>query len=246
MRRLFGHEILETLPEIIRPTHTALLIIDLQNDFLSEGGYCERNGHPAADVEPLLTANLRLIDEARGRGIRRIYTRYVERKDGSLNAPARLARRLEFARDHADLQFCLEATWGYDLVSQIRPTNEDVIIDKTRGSAFIRTDLEERLRESRIQTLIVTGVAGGGCVEATVRDALQRDFYVVLPADCVSDCQSARYRDTVRAFERLLVRECYTSSDRLYAIWADQSREERSEQLGAPKRAAANDLNEVR
>jgi nicotinamidase-related amidase len=219
VREVFGHTVLESLEEIVQPQHTALVLIDLQNDFLSKGGYCDRSGHYAPRPGRLVVSNLRLRDSARQSHVMVVYTRYVERHDGSLYSAARLAKRLESARADA-LEFCVEGTWGYDLLPEVRPLVDELVIDKTRGSAFVRTNLEELLRRQAIQTLVITGVAGGGCVEATVRDALQRDFYVVVPRDCVADCLPDRYVGTVRAFRRLLLRGSYTSSRRIKQIWS--------------------------
>lgn len=218
MRQVFGQTVLEGLDEIVRPKHTALLVVDLQNDFLSEGGYCHRDGHFPSNPGSVIAANLRMVDCARRNHVMVVYTRYVERSDGSLFSSARLAQRVDFAKGKS-LQFCVEGTWGHQLVSDVKPESGELIIDKPRGSAFIRTDLDEVLQRREIQTLVTTGVAASGCVASTVRDALQRDYYVVVAHDCISDCHPDRFANAITAFQYLLIRGCYTSSTRIMRIW---------------------------
>ena len=219
MRTVLGKEIPTILEEKVAPKHVALLAIDLQNDFLSEGGYCHRSGHDISQGKAVIASNVQLIKAARRAGVRVIYTRFAQRRDGSLYSPAVLAKHLEAAKSQPP-EYCVEGTWGYHLVGQLKPGSTELVTDKARGSAFIGTNLEQVLRSNGVQALVITGVAAGSCVESTVRDALQRDFFVVVPQDCVGDCQPRRFRDAVRTFGRLLLRGDLTSSGEIIAVWA--------------------------
>lgn len=159
----------------------ALIVIDMQNGFCRPEGFMAKIGlayEPSAEVIGPIS---RLLGAARRAGIPVFFTRY------SLNA------------DYSDAGLLLEVfpqiegtggmvreTWDADVVEELEPREGEVVLDKTRYSAFYGTDLEERLQGLGVDQLIVCGVTTNVCVESTVRDAFFRDIRIVVPEDATA------------------------------------------------------------
>lgn len=92
-------------------------------------------------------------------------------------------------------------SWDAAVVDELAPREGEVVLDKTRYSAFYKTDLEERLRSLGIETLIVCGVTTNICVESTVRDAFFRDIRVVVPSDATAAVTPELHEGALRCFE---------------------------------------------
>lgn len=163
---------------------SALLVVDMQNDFLDPQGYFARSG---LDVGPLRrviapTANLR---QALPRALKVVFTAQVYEPDGSDDLgrvhrlkPARLMR----SGDGAPVQ---RGSWGAQIIDTLAPRPAERVVEKRRFDAFYQTDLELLLRCWGVSTLIFAGVVAEVCVETTLRSAYVRDFDVVLATDCV-------------------------------------------------------------
>ena len=215
---LWGKEILESLEEKVKPSHTALVVVDLQNDFVHPGGDAAHRG----DVQrcfSVLGPNQKLLEWARQASILVVYTQFVQRADGALASAAWLARNLE-QFGGKEPRFCMEGTWGWQIADAVAPAPTDVVIQKNRGSSFQGTNLDLILRNQNIKTLVVTGVATASCVESTVRDALQKDYFVVVPRDCVADLNPTWHEEALKALERILLKGDFTTTDRLLQIWS--------------------------
>jgi ureidoacrylate peracid hydrolase len=91
------------------------------------------------------------------------------------------------APDGSESRILIRDTWNTDIVPQLTPQADDIVIYKTRFSGFYQTDLDAKLRKMGIRHLIVTGCTTSICVESTVRDAMFRDYLCVLLADCMSE-----------------------------------------------------------
>lgn len=173
----------------------ALIVIDMQNGFCDEQGFMNKIGldytPSAAVIEPVRT----LLEASRSAGIPIFFTRY------SLNA------------DYSDAGLLLEVwpgiertggmvrgSWDADVVDALAPGEGEVVIDKTRYSAFYGTDFEAQLRELGVETLIVCGVTTNICVESTVRDAFFRDVRVVVPSDGTAAVTPALHEGALEDF----------------------------------------------
>lgn len=156
----------------------ALIVIDMQNGFCDAKGFMNKIGlgyePSAAAIEPIN----RLLAAAREAEIPVFFTRYSLNEDFS---DAGLL--LEVFPGIAEAKGMVRGTWDADITSELEPRLGEVVIDKTRYSAFYDTDLEEQLRDLGVDTLIVCGVTTNICVESTVRDAFFRDIRVVVPSD---------------------------------------------------------------
>lgn len=183
---IFGKDVNITLEEIVKIEDSALIIIDMQNDFCSTGGHyerCGRNIDPIKGIVPNLT---RLIANARMRGVLIIYIQHTQLPNAVYLSPAVIAHKLKRLGDESRLDYTLEGTWGHQIIDSIKPQQKELIVKKHRASAFVGTDLDLILRSLGKKTIIVTGVITEGCVESTARDGWLRDYYVVVVEDCIA------------------------------------------------------------
>jgi nicotinamidase-related amidase len=167
----------------------ALLVIDMQHDFVDETGAVPCDGaHAAAHRIKVL------ITEAHRAGIPVIFTREVHR-----------AQKVDFGRelDGDERLHCVEGTKGVEIVEGLTPEKSDYVIDKRRYSAFFGTDLNILLRGLGIDTLYITGAATDVCVYLTAMDAHQYDFFVRVPRDCVAGTSPPAHEAALTAIERL-------------------------------------------
>jgi nicotinamidase-related amidase len=158
---------------------TALLLIDLQNDFLHPDGAYARAGQTSPAIAALPARLHPLADLARTRGLPVISTQFtlVPGRGGEpIVSPHLKALRPFLARGDF-----LPGGWGHALVDELRPA--DIVIEKIAYSAFYMTRLEWVLRKLGIARLIVAGIVTNGGVTSTVRDAHVRDLAVTLLAD---------------------------------------------------------------
>jgi ureidoacrylate peracid hydrolase len=166
------------------PSHTALLVIDMQNDFCHPKGAFASAGLDVSACAAVATVIARLLDRAREAGLTVVFTRTVH-SPGSTE-PDR--HRIVPGRDHGVNRraLCLAGTWGAQLIDGLQPRPGDLIVDKRRYSAFYDTALEAQLRERGVGALLVTGVTTNACVDSTVRDAFFRGLDVIVVADAVA------------------------------------------------------------
>ncbi|MFY1699763.1 MULTISPECIES: cysteine hydrolase family protein [unclassified Solwaraspora] len=218
-RTYLGHVLPDRLDLKIDPARTALLIVDMQNDFVHDDGYCARSfGRPmVAGFQGVVPPIGRLAAAARAAGAAVLYCRVVQHPDGSLASPVWLADNL---RHGFEPMHCMRGTWGWEIVDELTPQPGDVVFEKLRRSAFVGTQLENLLRSRDIRSLVVTGVAGTGCVESTVRDAIERDYFTVVPADCVANNTAELTAACEPAFRALLAPQDWTTSEQIVAVWA--------------------------
>jgi nicotinamidase-related amidase len=167
------------------PQHTALLVIDLQEDFLSPTGYFARKGYDPSPLSAILPAVNRLIAAARAAGLAVIHTRQGYRADMADMTPYEKWRRKRAGLDGTDV--LLRSGPGFQISAEVDVAPQDVIIDKTCNSAFTYTDLEMVLRARDITHLLFTGCTTDVCVHTTLREACDRNFQCLAISDaCAS------------------------------------------------------------
>jgi len=172
------------LAQLVDPRHTAVVVVDMQNDF------CTPALLPNADrLMPRLRA---FIGEARRAGARLVFTRVLH--DETTDSPVWTSR---YAVRPYRRSICRTGTPGADYHPDFRPEAGDIDVVKHRYSAFVGTSLELRLRALGIQTLVMTGTATNICVESTLRDAFQRDLYIVLVDDCTGTDSEELHQGTL-------------------------------------------------
>lgn len=174
-----------SLDEILLVEETAVLVVDVQNDFCSIGGRSHGRGTDISEITAVLPRIHALLDMARARGVAVIFIQNTVFASGVLSGLPDLARRVgAWGRDNPLVT--LSGTWGHAIVDALTPHARDLIVQKFRQSGFVGTNLEMILRANGWHTVLVCGVETHACVEATARDAMGRDFAVVLVEDCVA------------------------------------------------------------
>ena len=163
---------------------TALVVIDMQRDFLEPGGFGAALGNDVSllwsAVEPLQ----RVLTAARDAGMTVIHTREGHRPDMLDCPPAKLARGGFIGSDSPNGRILIRGEFGHDIVDALAPAPGEVVLDKPGKGSFYATDLELMLRNRGIKSLIVTGVTTEVCVHTTVREANDRGFECLVLEDC--------------------------------------------------------------
>jgi ureidoacrylate peracid hydrolase len=176
---------------------TAVIVVDMQNDFGSKGGMFERAGIDISGIQKAVPPTARVLDAARKAGVKVLYLKMAYQPDLSdLGEPDSVnrVRHLQLgvgqhvtAPDGSPSRVLVRDTWNSEIVDALKPHADDVVLYKTRFSGFYKTDLDERLRDLGVRHLIITGCTTSICVESTVRDAMFRDYLCVLLTDCMSE-----------------------------------------------------------
>lgn len=172
------------------PAATALIVIDLQEDFLSTTGYFARSGYDPSPLRAILPTVNHLIGACRAAGIRIIHTRQGYRGDLADMTPYEKWRRTRAGLDGTDV--LLRSSPGFQIVPEIDIAPNDIIVDKTCNSAFTYTDFEHVLRAQGITHLLFSGCTTDVCVHTTLREACDRNFQCLTISDaCASGDQKA-------------------------------------------------------
>ena len=185
------------------PETTALVIIDMQRDFLEPGGFGELLGNDVSLLRTTIEPTRRVLDACREAGITVIHTREGHRPDLSDCPPAKLTRNgVTFIGTDGPMgRILIRGERGHDIVDELSPGAGEPVIDKPGKGAFYATDLEAILRSRGITTLVVCGVTTEVCVHTTVREANDRGFECVVLADCVGSYFPEFQRVALAMFE---------------------------------------------
>ncbi|SHH87674.1 ureidoacrylate peracid hydrolase [Sporobacter termitidis DSM 10068] len=188
------------IPWRIRREKCALIVIDMQNDFLKPGGVLYYNDTPLKAVPNIK----RLIDFCRRLGIPVIYTKTLL-KDGFNISP------LEVCYQPVLMQKGMrEGTWGAEIIGELLPLMDEQVVFKHRYDAFYNTNLELILKNVRglsgVDTVIITGTVTNVCCESTARGAFMRDYKVVFVSDANGAFDEEAHRATLRNISRFFGR----------------------------------------
>jgi ureidoacrylate peracid hydrolase len=168
-------------------TGTALLMVDMQNMYLSDDGVREALGWPPIwRLDEVVAACAALLAVAREHGMPVIYSRVVQSQAGPLGTNPRSVRLLRHRAGRMPRVSAEHRAWKSQIMDAVAPQAGDLVLDKTRPSFFEYTELEPLLRNLAVNRLIVAGLQTNVCVEATVRSGLARNFEVAVPQDAVS------------------------------------------------------------
>ena len=167
---------------------TALVIIDMQRDFLEKGGFGETLGNDVSRLHAAVGPCKALLDAARREGMLVIHTREGHRPDLTDAPKAKVERGTPSMRIGAVGpmgRILVRGEPGHDIVPELRPLPSEPVIDKPGKGAFFATDLHAILQNRSIKQLVVTGVTTEVCVNTTVREANDRGYDCLVPEDCV-------------------------------------------------------------
>src|ERR1700759_5316059 len=185
-----GHLTIEAEPYeyVFHPSTTALLIIDMQRDFLEPGGFGEMLGNDVSQLRRTIQPNKALLAAWRSAGLQVIHTREGHRPDLTDLPPAKKirGRSKTCIGDAGPMgRILVRGEEGHDIIKELYPLPAEPVIDKPGKGAFFATDLHAILQNKGIQKLVVTGVTTEVCVNTTVREANDRGYDCLVPADCV-------------------------------------------------------------
>ncbi|MGA3297923.1 MAG: isochorismatase family cysteine hydrolase [Candidatus Bathyarchaeia archaeon] len=195
MKFAFGKEIPTSLEDLVDPRKTALVIIDVQNDYAKENGRL---------LFPEMVASLkRVIDEARRIGVLVIYVQDTLLPGRFSDSPAWVRHYMIPARTDDPETIgtdALDGSKGHQVIDEIKPLSNELIIKKYRSSAFVGTSLDLLLRSNGIRNFIATGLVTQGCVESTCRDA-SNEYFVVVLQDCVESNRKELHEANLKVME---------------------------------------------
>ncbi|MCU1642761.1 MAG: isochorismatase hydrolase [Nocardia sp.] len=170
------------------PGTTALVVIDMQRDFLLPGGFGESLGNDVAQLRKVIGPLANLMAAARAAGIAVIHTREGHLPDLSDCPPAKLLRGSPSQRIGDPGKYgrlLVRGEYGHDIIDELAPLPGEVVIDKPGKGAFYATELAQVLAQKSIGSLLVTGVTTEVCVHTTVREANDRGYECLVVSDCV-------------------------------------------------------------
>ena len=178
----------EPYPFALTPSECALLIIDMQRDFLEPGGFGAMLGNDVSQLRRTIAPNQRLLAAWRAKGWPVLHTREGHRPDLADLPPAKKIRgRCKTCiGDSGPMgRILVRGEAGHDIIPELYPLTTEPVVDKPGKGAFFATDLHAILQNRSIKQLIVTGVTTEVCVNTTVREANDRGYDCLVPSDCV-------------------------------------------------------------
>jgi nicotinamidase-related amidase len=171
---------------------SALIVIDMQRDFLAPEGYAAKAGMEVAALRRPIPFVRMLLDQARNSGMLVVHTREGHRPDMSDCPPAKLARSREAGAEIGSKgplgRLLVRGEYGHDIIDELQALTGEPVVDKPGYGAFHQTDLAQILETRGIRRLYLCGVTTEVCVHSTLREAVDRGFECVLVADA---CGSA-------------------------------------------------------
>jgi nicotinamidase-related amidase len=181
--------------EILVERRSALLIVDMQNDFCTPGGHFERNGKDIGAIREIVPNVTRLLATARAHDIPVLFAKQTTLPGHASDSAAWLYFK---TRDGKTPDYAMDGTWGQEIITDLTVQSGDVVVKKFRPSAFFDTDLAELLRNRGVEALVLAGCITQGCVQATATDASYHDFYVVIAEDCVQSTSQAMHENALQ------------------------------------------------
>ena len=189
-------EILRSLKERCDPRLAALLVVDVQNDFVSPEGSAGKRGEDVSAALAMMPNLVGLIESGRRVGLTIVYVRTTHSE--WTDTPSWVYR----SSQKSGLSTCREGSWGAQFYEGIAPRPNERVVIKHRYSAFINTDLNTVLKARGIQSVLVCGVATNVCVETTARDAYMFDYYVTMIDDCSAAYDAKLHLGTLENMRR--------------------------------------------
>jgi ureidoacrylate peracid hydrolase len=194
-----GRVVIEARPGAVafNPAQTAVLVVDMQNDFGSPGGMFALAGIDVSGIRAAVQQTAPVLAAARKAGLPVVYLKMGYRPDLSdaggpdapnwiKHQPLNLGKGVA-APDGTVSRILIRDTWNTDIVPELAPEPGDILVWKTRFSGFYQTELDDLLKARGIKHLIFTGCTTSVCVESTMRDAMFRDYQCLLLEDCTAE-----------------------------------------------------------
>jgi|MudIll2142460700_1097286.scaffolds.fasta_scaffold60425_2 ureidoacrylate peracid hydrolase len=189
----------------------ALVVVDMQNAYCHEQGSLARQGFDISACRKVIENVRRIIEISRKHGVPVVFL-YLAFERNYQDGGSMVHQIWPFFKEKNGL---LDGTWDANIVDELKPLPEEVVIRKTRYSGFSGTNLDYRLRYMGVDTLIFCGVTTNICVESTLRDAHHLGYQVILISDGTAEIDEERYRASLKvvqyAFGKVITVEEFTS-----------------------------------
>ncbi len=206
------------IPYRYDPVRTALIIVDVQNDFCSPEGSLGKIGNDVSAAVEMVPRLITLIDDARAADVPVIFIQTIH--DPTNDSVYWLNRHSgDPDGERREGITCRTGTWGAEFYG-VAPLPGEIVVNKYRYSAFAGTNLELVLRTLQVESLLFTGVATEVCVESSLRDGLFAEHYVTLVEDCSASYSKAAHDATVENVGRSF--GTVVTSATLSALWAKE------------------------
>jgi ureidoacrylate peracid hydrolase len=176
---------------------TAVIVVDMQNDFGAPGGMFARAGIDISKIQRAVGPTERVLAAARGADVKVVYLKMGFQADlsdlGAPDAPNRLVHNRLGVGDTVTApngeagRVLIRDTWNTDILDELAPEPGDIIVYKHRFSGFFETELDDELEGLGVKHLVFTGCTTSVCVESTIRDAMFRDYRCLLVEDCTAE-----------------------------------------------------------
>ncbi len=177
----------------IELNRSAVVVVDMQNAFAKPGGMLDLHGSDMAEAAAVIEVNENLLVAARKARVKVIYLAMTYQPDlsdagdpTSPNYHKELGLKLMRERPELAGKLLIDGTWDWQIVDELRPESDDLLIRKPRYSGFVGTDLDSILRTAGIRFLFFTGIATNVCVESTARDAFFGEYWPILIEDAMN------------------------------------------------------------
>ena len=215
-----GKDVFSVIEEVVEPSHTALLIIDMQHDFCSPKGLFDRIGKDLSMMRPAVKRVASLVETARNVGVTPIFIQNQWLPNNRAVSGSFL-RFMIYKQGMDPKEGCtVSGSWGAEILPETGIRPDDIVVQKWRPSAFRSTNLDMVLRCNNIRSVVLTGVITQGCVESTARDAMFHDYYTVVVKDCVAtynrDLHDASLKVMGSRFDMI-------SADELTGLWRGEA-----------------------
>ena len=186
----------EPKPVEINPSKTALILIDMQKDFLLHGGYGESLGNNVDNLSPAIAPTKKILEFARKMKLLIIHTREGHLPDLSDCPPTKLLRWPKGKRigDRGPMgRILIRGEQGHAIINEVAPIKDEIVIDKPGKNAFHKTNLEKILRERGIVNILFTGVTTDVCCSTSVSGANDIGFNAIVMSDCMASYDPERH-----------------------------------------------------
>jgi len=181
-------------PFAMQATQTALIVVDMQNAYATEGGYVDSAGFDISGARGVIDKIVQAIAAARAAGMVIVFLQngwdaaYVEAGGpGSPNWYKSNALKTMRKKPELAGRFLAKGGWDYELIPACTPQPGDIVVPKTRYSGFFNSTLDSTLRARGVRSLVFTGIATNVCVESTLRDAFHLEYFAVMLEDATHE-----------------------------------------------------------
>lgn len=208
--------VLSTLAEKASPSRTALIIVDMVNDFVDPAGKTAmRAGRPVEHAQAAIPVQRQLLEAARRLDVPVIHVQHTTLPNNASDSGSWVDARSRATYSVRDI--CLDGTWGQAIIDDLRPAEQETVVKKYRYSGFAGTNLDLVLRSLQRESIICCGVSTNVCVEATAREAFSLDYYVIIPSDACASWDPELHESALKSAAHRYATVC-TAHD-LLSVW---------------------------